>query len=68
MDIAAWHKGHPLFEKLSQKSLPATYFINKVENIFIENIAIPLGKSYKLADVERVIIGSVYNSNLHVIK
>ena len=68
MDIAAWHKAHPLFEKLSQKSLPATFFINKVENIFIENIAIPLGKSFKLTDVDRVIIGSVYNSNLHVIK
>jgi len=68
IDIAAWHKSHPVFNKLSDISLPLTFFINKVENIYIENIAIPLAKSFKLAGVERAIIGSVFNSNLHVIK
>jgi len=68
MDIAAWYKSSNLFNKLFHLSIPATFFINKVENIYIENIAIPLAKSFKMNGVERVITGSVFNSNLHLIK
>jgi hypothetical protein len=68
MDIAAWYKSSTLFNKLFHLAIPATFFINKVENIYIENIAIPLAKSFKMNGVERVITGSVFNSNLHLIK
>ncbi len=68
MDIAAWYKSSSLFNKLFHLSIPATFFINKVENIYIENMAIPLAKSFKMNGVERVITGSVFNSNLHLVK
>jgi hypothetical protein len=68
MDIGKWIKSHPLFEKLKNKSIPSTFYINKVENIYIENLAIPLAKNIKLAGAEDVLIGSVFNSNLHLIR
>ena len=43
-------------------------YINKVENIYIENLAIPLAKNIKLQGAENVLIGSVFNSNLHLVK
>jgi hypothetical protein len=66
--ISEWYKNHPALAKLAKKSSAFTYFINKVENIFVENLAIALAKSFKLAGVERVIIGSIFNSTFHVIK
>jgi hypothetical protein len=68
MDIAAWYKASPLFNKLFHLSVPSTFFINKVENIYIENMSIPLAKSFKMSGAERVITGSVFNSNLHLVK
>ncbi len=68
MDIADWFQGLPLFKRLSDQSFPATFFINKVENIYLENLAILLAKKIKLLGTDRVIIGSVFNSNLHLIK
>jgi len=68
MDITKWINSNPVLGKLSKKSIASTFYINKVENIFIENLAIPLAKSIKLAGAERVMIGSVFNSNLHLIK
>lgn len=66
--ISEWYKNHPVLAKFAKKSIPCTYFINKVENIFVENLAIPLAKSFKLSDVDQVIIGSIFNSTFHVIK
>lgn len=68
LDIANWYKKNEFFMKLREKHKFSTFFINKVENIYIENLSIPLAKSLKLDGFERVIIGSVFNSNLHVIK
>ena len=68
IDIASWMQSTPLFIKLGAQSFPATFFINKVENIYLENLAILLAKRIKLSGIERVIIGSVFNSNLHLIK
>jgi probable selenium-dependent hydroxylase accessory protein YqeC len=68
MDISVWMKSHPLFGKLAKKSISSTFYINKVENIYIENLAIPLAKSIKLAGADNVLIGSVFNSNLHLIR
>ena len=68
MDITHWMNSHPLLAKLSKKSVASTFYINKVENIFIENLAIPLAKGIKRAGTEKVLIGSVFNSNLHLIR
>lgn len=68
MDVTKWMISHKLMGKLSKKPIASTFYINKVENIFIENLAIPLAKSIKLSGIERVLIGSVFNSNLHLIK
>jgi hypothetical protein len=68
MDITKWINSHSFMGKLMSKSISSTFYINKVENIFIENLAIPLAKSMKLAGIERVLIGSVFNSNLHLIR
>jgi hypothetical protein len=68
MDIGKWIKSHPFFEKLKNKPITSTFYINKVENIYIENLAIPLAKNIKLSGVEKVLIGSVFNSNLLLIK
>jgi len=68
MDITKWMNSHTLLGKLSKKPIASTFYINKVENIFIENLAIPLAKSIKLAGTERVLVGSVFNSNLNLIK
>lgn len=66
--IAAWIKKHPLILKIKANNIPMTTFINKVENIFIENLSIPLAKNLKLMDMDRVFIGSVYNSYLFEVK
>ena len=68
MDITKWIISHPLLKKIMSRSIPSTFYINKVENLFIENLAIPLAKSMKLAGTERVLIGSVFNSSLHLIR
>ena len=68
MDIAEYIISNPLIQKLSKKQITSTFYINKVENIFIENLAIPLAKSIKLAGTDKVLIGSVFNSNLHLIR
>ncbi len=68
IDIGKWIVAHPIFNKLSKKSISSTFFINKVENIYIENLAIPLAKSIKMAGAQNVLIGSVFNSNLHLVR
>jgi hypothetical protein len=68
IDISKWIVAHPIFDKLSKKQVSSTFFINKVENIYIENLAIPLAKNIKMAGAQNVLIGSVFNSNLHLIR
>lgn len=68
MDITKWLNSHSLIGKLMTRPISSTFYINKVENIFIENLAIPLAKSMKLVGIEKVLIGSVFNSNLHLIR
>lgn len=68
LDIGAWFSSSTLFEKINDLQVPGTVFINKVENIYIENTAIPLAKNFKINGIERVITGSVFNSNLHLIR
>jgi hypothetical protein len=68
IDTGKWIESHSFFEKLAKKTIPSTFFINKVENIYIENLAIPLAKHIKLTGVQNVLIGSVFNSYLHLIR
>ncbi len=68
MDIFDFIKYHPMSEKLADLNARKTFFINKVENTFIENLSIPLAKELKMTGIERVILGSVFNSNLHLIR
>ena len=67
-NIVNWLKKHPVLNVYKEKSIPSTYFINKVENIFIENLSIPLAKNLKLWGIDKVIIGSIFNSNIQIIK
>jgi hypothetical protein len=66
--IAAWVRQHPVIQKIQKSKIPITFFINKVENIFVENLSIPLAKNLRLSGIERVFIGSVYNSSLFEVK
>jgi hypothetical protein len=68
LHIAAWLKNHQRITKITKQAIPITYFINKVENIYIENLTIPLAKNLKLSGIDRVFIGSVYNSYLFEVK
>jgi len=68
LTISEWYKTHPVLQSFLKKAIPLTFFINKVENIFVENLAIPLAKAFKMFGAEKVIIGSIYNSTIHVIK
>jgi len=68
LEIGAWFNSSTLFAKINDLHVPGTFFINKVENIYIENTAIPLAKNFKVNGIERVITGSVFNSNLHLVR
>jgi hypothetical protein len=68
LDITNWILSLPQLKKMSDKEIAVTFFVNKVENMYIENLAIPLAKSIKLSSVERVLFGSIYNASLHLIR
>ena len=63
--VAQWIKMNPNLNKLLKKVRHNTFFINKVDNIVLENLAIPLAKQFKINGIERVIYGSVFKSILH---
>jgi hypothetical protein len=67
VNIEKWIKKHPVLNKFKEKSIPETYFINKVENIYVENLSILLAKNLKLIGINKVIIGSVFNSTIQLI-
>jgi hypothetical protein len=66
--LADWFTSHPVLTKLSKKTIPGTLFINKVENIYLENLAIPFARNLKLSGIDKVVVGSVFNSRLNVIQ
>jgi hypothetical protein len=66
--LAAWLRKHPVIKRIQKNKIPITFFINKVENIFVENLSIPLAKNLMLSGIERVFIGSVYNRYLFEVK
>jgi hypothetical protein len=68
LNITAWYENHPVIKRLLKNAKFVTFFINKVENIFVENLVIPVAKAFKVIGADRVIIGSVFNSTIHVIR
>jgi len=68
VDIADWYLNHKVFKTLAQKKIPMTIFINMVEDIFHENLTIAFARKIKLAGIDRVVYGSIFNSEFHIVK
>ena len=66
--IVDWLVNHKFFKNLSEHKIPLTVFINKVENIFHKNLTINFARQLKINHIDRVLYGSVYNSEFHEIK
>ena len=68
INLAEWIASREIFNKLNKKNIPSTFFLNKVENIFTQNLAHSFGKKIKQIGIDRVIIGSVFNSQFQIIE
>ena len=66
--LAAMYVAHPKLVKLRKKNNHLIFFLNKVENLLVENITIQLAKNLKLGGFEKVVLGSIFNSTLHHLK
>lgn len=66
--IVDWLVNHKFLKNLSAHKIPLTVFINKVENIFLKNLTINFARQLKINNIDRVLYGSVYNSEFHYIK
>jgi hypothetical protein len=66
--LAAMFLAHPKLVKIRKKYKPPIFFLNKVENLLVENLAIQLTKKLKLGGIEKVVMGSIFNSTLHQLK
>ncbi len=68
INLAEWIDSRDIFKKIKNKNTPVTFFLNKVENIFTQNLAHSFGKKVKQSGFDRVIIGSVFNSQFQLIE
>ena len=68
MNLEEWMESREIFEKIRKKGIPLTFFLNKVENIFTQNLAHSFGKKIRQTVFDRVIIGSVFNSQFQLIE
>ena len=66
--LATMCLAHPKLAKIRKKHRHLIFFLNKVENLLVENLAIQLAKNLKLGGVEKVVLGSIFNSTLHQLK
>jgi hypothetical protein len=66
--IVEWLKSHKFVKHLAIHNVPLTVFINKVENIFYKNVAINFGRQLKQSGIEKILYGSIYNSEYQYIK
>jgi probable selenium-dependent hydroxylase accessory protein YqeC len=66
--LAVMYLAHPKLLKLRKKNMRLVFFLNKVENLLVENLAIQLTKKLKLGGFDKVIMGSIFNSNLYQLK
>ncbi len=67
-NLAAMYLAHPKLIKIRKKYGQLIFFLNKVENLLVENLAIQLTKRLKLGGIEKVVMGSIFNSTLHQLK
>jgi len=68
MNLEDWMASREIFSKIRKKGIPLTFFLNKVENIFTQNLAHSFGKKIRQTVFDRVIIGSVFNSQFQQIE
>jgi hypothetical protein len=68
MNLEEWMESREIFRKIRKKGIPLTFFLNKVENIFTQNLAHSFGKKIRQTIFDRVIIGSVFNSQFQLIE
>lgn len=66
--LAAWYLEHPKLQKLRKKNIPLTFFLNKVENLLVENLAIQLAKNLRVGGFDTVMLGSIFNSTIFLLK
>jgi hypothetical protein len=67
-NVYDWIESREILNKLNTKHIPSSFFLNKVENIFTQNMAHSFGKMIKQRGFDRVIIGSVFNSQFQAIE
>ncbi len=68
INLAEWIESRDIIKKIQTKKIPVTFFLNKVENIFTQNLAHAFGKKIKQSGFDRVVIGSVFNSQFQLIE
>ncbi len=68
INVYDWIESRKILDKLNAKHIRSSFFINKVENIFTQNVAHSFGKKIKQLGFDRVIIGSVFNSQFRSIE
>jgi len=66
--VAAMYIAHPKLVRIRKKNTRLIFFLNKVENLLVENLSIQLTKKLKLGGYDKVILGSIFNSNLYQLK
>ncbi len=66
--IVDWLVNHKFLKNLDTHKIPLTVFINKVENIFDKNLTINFARQLKINNIDRIVYGSVYNSEFNYIK
>jgi probable selenium-dependent hydroxylase accessory protein YqeC len=67
-NLASMFLAHPKLLKMKKRYSSQIFFLNKVENLLVENLAIQLTKKLKLGGIEKVIMGSIFNSTLLQLK
>ena len=68
INLAEWIESREITAGLFKKNIPSTFFLNKVENIFTKNLAHSFAKQIKQSGFDRVLIGSVFNSQFQLIE
>jgi hypothetical protein len=68
ISLVNWYAVNKTLFRFVERGIPFTYFINKVETIYTRNLALALAKELKKQGIERVLSGSVFDSEFQAIK
>jgi hypothetical protein len=66
--LARIYSTHPKLSRLSRKGQRLIFFLNKSENLYVENLALQMAKNLKTGGFDKVMIGSIFNSTLYQLK